>query len=113
MERTKIAQRVTASVAASFVGLLLLAGPVSADAYSDAEDNNTGQERDPGTTDPGATDPGVTTPGTIDDTPVGQVDDDLAFTGSDARSLALIGATIAGAGGVLVVTSRRRNAELV
>ena len=102
MERTKIARRTTASVAASFVGLLMLAGPVSADPYSDAKDNTTEQERDTGSTDPGTT----------NDAAVGQVDDDLAFTGSDARSLALVGVAVAGAGALLVVTSRRRNAEL-
>lgn len=47
-----------------------------------------------------------------DGTPVGQVDEDLAFTGSDARSLALIGAGVAGAGALLIVATRRREAEL-
>ena len=142
MTRTGIARRTAASVAAGCIGLLLLAAPVAAQTYSKNQDNSTNQSEDDntggsdGTTDGSdsgndgsntgndGTDNGGSTPDTdttpdgnsgtpTDGTPVGQVDEDLAFTGTDARSLALIGAGVAGAGALLIVATRRREAEAV
>jgi len=138
MTRTRIAQKAAASVAAGCIGLLLVAAPASAQTYSNNENNTTNQPEDnnpgdsdgttggsdngnntgnnPGNNDDGSTpdpvdDPGGNSGTPNDGTPVGQVDEDLAFTGGDARSLALIGAGIAGAGAMLIVATRRREAE--
>jgi len=142
MTRTGIARKAAASVVAGCIGLLLLGAPVAAQTYSNNQDNTTNQPEDDNTggsdgstggSDTGndgsnsgndGTDNGGTTPGTettpdgnsgtpTDGTPVGQVDEDLAFTGADARSLALIGAGVAGAGALLIVATRRREAEVV
>lgn len=73
---------------------------------------NNGGTDNGGTTPDDATTPDGNSGTPTDGTPVGQVDEDLAFTGSDARSLALIGAGVAGAGALLIVATRRRETEL-
>ena len=115
--RTTIPRRLGVFFAVTAGVLALAVVPVSAQTYSDGGDGSTDQSEDtnttptttPGSQTPGATDPG-TSGGTNNDDVVAQADDDgaLAFTGSDSMSLALIGAGIVTAGGLLVVSSRRK-----
>ena len=99
------------SIAATCVGVLMFAAPAAAQTYSDGGGNNTNQGTDTNTGNTGDNGAGAGGVGTEDDGVVTQVSDDLAFTGSDARSLALIGTGIAGAGALLIVTSKRREPE--
>lgn len=106
-------RRLAVFFAASAGALALAAVPVGAQTYSDGSDGTTGQGTDTNTTPitsaPGASDSGNGgTSGTGD--VVAQAEDNgaLAFTGSDSMSLALIGAGIVTAGGLLVVSSRRK-----
>lgn len=116
---TRRVARLGAFGAACATALLLTVAPAGAQTYSNGSDGSTGQGSDGGTTTtttmPGGGDTGTGSTGGTGDTGgdggvVGQADDggDLAFTGSDTISLALIGAGIATAGGLLVVGSRRR-----
>ncbi len=104
---------------------LLTAAPAGASTYDNGSDGSTGTSVDNPTTDGGTggtgTVGGDTTPdgatpttqapgagGTGGDD-LGNVDDgELAFTGSDALSLAAIGGALLGAGALMVTASRRR-----
>lgn len=122
--KRSLSRRIGVLLAATAGVLALAAAPVGAQTYSDGGDGSTGQDTDtnpsptttpttPTTTPTTPTTPGATDPGTGGnggDEVVAQADDNgaLAFTGSDSRSLALIGAGIVTAGGLLVVSSRRK-----
>ncbi len=114
---------------ALLAGLLMVAGPAGADTYGNGEGNNTGQGTDQGST---TTTQVTTTTTQATTTTVGEgsngsngsngstgndsgTDGDngnLAFTGTDALTLALIGAGATGAGVILVASTRkRRHAE--
>ncbi len=102
-------------VAACAAALMFAIAPASAQTYSDNSDNSTNQDQD--TNDPGDNgspdDDSNSTNVPDDDGVVAQVDEgdgggDLAFTGADSLSLALIGFGVAGAGVFLVMTSRRK-----
>jgi len=110
-------RRLAVFIAATAGVLALAAVPVSAQTYSDGGDGSTGQDTDTNTTptttpttDPGVTNSGNSGAGNNSGDVVAQADDGgaLAFTGSDSVSLALIGAGIVTAGGLLVVSSRRK-----
>ena len=112
---------------ALLAGLLMVASPAGADTYGNGEGNNTGQGTDQGST---TTTEVTTTTTQATTTTVGQGSNgsngspgndagtnsdngNLAFTGTDAITLALIGAGATGAGVVLVASSRkRRHAEV-
>jgi len=107
-------------------GLLMVAAPAGADTYGNGQGNNTGQGTDQGST----TTTQVTTTTQATTTTVGNGSNgsngstgnesgtngdngNLAFTGTDALTLALIGAGATGAGLVLVASTRkRRRAEV-
>ena len=107
-------------------GLLLVGAPAGADTYGNGQGNNTGQGSDPGS----STTTQVTTTTVATTTTVGNGSNgsngstggdsgtngnsgNLAFTGTDALTLAIIGAGATGAGLVLVASTRkRRRAEV-
>ncbi|NOX29612.1 MAG: hypothetical protein GXP35_06140 [Actinobacteria bacterium] len=109
------------------VAALFAAPPAGADTtYSNGSDGNTGTDVDnptnggsgttpapqPPPTDSGTdTDDAGGTGGTGNDD-LGNVDNgELAFTGGDAISLALIGGTVVGAGSLLVLATRRKDED--
>ncbi len=113
---TPMGRRFGLIVVASLAVIAFAAAPAGAQTYSNGSDGSTGQGQDDGTTttttattQPGSSGTGSSGGGS-DDGVVGQADDGggLAFTGADSLSLALIGAGVAIAGGLLVVGSRRR-----
>ncbi len=126
--RTSV-KRLGLIVSAAFVAMLMVAAPAGAQTYSDGGGNNTGTIVDnPGDTDADTdtdtdtgtdTDAGTDTDGPTNnggttgaDDDLGQVDEgELAFTGGDALSLAVIGSAAVGAGALLMAASRRKNED--
>ncbi len=111
------------------VAALFTAAPAGADtAYSNGSDGSSGTEVDnptngdaTNTTQPAPTDSTDTNTDTDTDTggtggtgtdDLGNIDNgELAFTGGDAISLALIGGTVVGAGSLLVLATRRKDED--
>lgn len=105
----------TAIAGGAVAALVMVGGPAGAQTYTDGSGNDAGVVADPGSTT--TTEGNTTTDGSgggapADSGDLGQVDGgELAFTGGDAVSLAVIGAAVVGAGGVLVASSRRNDDE--